>query len=112
MSNPLFFPSREQLREFVRQIRKRAQKDTDDDGSMIQYWVDKTQYEFGYGPYICPATGELLDRDELDGAHVEIVDYPNMGLFITLVKKGFNRSHKRTSFFVKPEYLVVAPEEK
>ena len=33
-------------------------KDTDDDGSMIQYWVDKTQYEFGYGPYICPATGE------------------------------------------------------
>lgn len=68
--------------------------------------------EFGYGPYICPATGELLDRDELDGAHVEIVDYPNMGLFITPVKKGFNRSHKRTSFFVKPEYLVVAPEEK
>ncbi len=87
-------------------------KDTDDDGSMIQYWVDKTQYEFGYGPYICPATGELLDRDGLDGAHVEIVDYPNMGLFITPVKKGFNRSHKRTSFFVKPEYLVVAPEGK
>jgi hypothetical protein len=28
------------------------------------------------------------------------------------VKKGFNRSHKRTSFFVKPDYLVVAPEEK
>ena len=24
-------------------------KDTDDDGSMIQYWVDKTQYGFGYG---------------------------------------------------------------
>ena len=83
-----------------------------EDGSMIQYWVDKTQYEFGYGPYICPATGELLDRDGLDGAHVEIVDYPNMGLFITPVKKGFNRSHKRTSFFVKPEYLVIAPEEK
>ena len=28
-------------------------KDTEDDCSMIQYWVDKTQYEFGYAPYIC-----------------------------------------------------------
>ena len=87
-------------------------KDTEDDGSMIQCWVDKTQYEFGYAPYICPATGDLLDRDGLDGAHVEIVGYPNMGLFITPVKKGFNRGHSRASFFVKPEYLVVAPEEK
>lgn len=86
-------------------------KDTDDDGSMIQYWVDKSQYEFGYGPYICPATGDLLDRDGLDGAHVEIVGYPNMGLFITPVQKGFNRSHTRSSFFVKPEYLVGAPKD-
>lgn len=48
----------------------------------------------------------------LHGSHVEIVGYPNMGLFITPVKKGFNRSHMRTSLFVKPEYLVVAPEGK
>lgn len=52
-----------------------------------------------------PATGDLLDRDGLDEAHVEIVGYPNIGLFITLVKKGFNRDHLRASFFVKPEYL-------
>ncbi len=86
-------------------------KDTEDDGSMIQHWVNHTHYEFERAPYICPATGDLLGRDGLDGAHVEIVGYPKMGLFIMPVRKGFNRSHSRRSFFVKPEYLVIAPAE-
>lgn len=86
-------------------------KDTDDDGSMIQYWVDKTHYEFEVGPYICPATRDLLGRDGLDGAHVEIVGYSEMGLFITPVQKGFNRGHSRMSFYVNPKRLVVAPGE-
>ena len=77
----------------------------------FQYWVDKTHYEFEVGPYICPATRDLLGRDGLDGAHVEIVGYPEMGRFITPVQQGFNRSHSRMSFYVKPEYLVVAPGE-
>ena len=86
-------------------------KDTEDDGSMIQYWVDNTHYEFDVSPYLCPATKDLLNRDGLDGAHVEIVGYPEMGRFITPVQQGFNRSHSRMSFYVKPEYLVVAPKE-
>ena len=86
-------------------------KDTEDDGSMIQYWVDNTHYEFDVSPYLCPATRELLYRDGLDGAHVEIVGYPEMGRFITPVQQGVNRSHSRMSFYVKPEYLVVAPKE-
>ena len=85
-------------------------KDTDDDDSMIQYWVDNSHYEIELGPYICPATGDLLGIDGLDGAHVEIVGYPEMGLFITPVQKGFNRSHSRCSFYVNPEYLIPAPK--
>lgn len=86
-------------------------EETEDDGSMIQHWVDHTHYEFETAPYICPATGALLGRDGLDGAHVEIVGYSEMGLFITPVRKEFNRGHSRRSFFVKPEYLVTAPGE-
>lgn len=84
---------------------------TDDDRSMIQYWEDHTHYGFHVQKYLCPATFDLLSRDELDGAHVEIVGYPGMGQFITPVQKGFNRSHSRKSFYVKPEYLVVAPKQ-
>lgn len=87
-------------------------KDTEDDESMIQFWVDNTHFEFEVSPYLCPATKELLNRDGLDGAHVEIVGYPEMGRFITPVQQGFNRSHLRKSFYVKPEWLVVAPREK
>lgn len=83
---------------------------TDDDCSMIQYWEDHTHYGFHVQKYLCPATFDLLTRDELDGAHVEIVGYPGMGQFITPVQKGFNRSHSRKSFYVKPEYLVEAPK--
>lgn len=85
--------------------------DTEDEGSMIQFWIDKTAFEFGYSSYLCPATNDLLNRDGLDGAHVEIVGHPEMGRFIIPVKKEFNRSHSRRSFYVKPEYLVVAPRE-
>jgi hypothetical protein len=84
-------------------------EDTEDDGSMIQHWVDNTHYAFHKEPYLCPATHDLLGRDGLDGAHVEIVGYPEMGRFITPVRKDFNRGHSRGSFYVKPEYLVVAP---
>lgn len=84
-------------------------QDTEDDGSMIEYWVKETGFEFGYSPYLCPATHDLLGRDGLDGAHVEIVGYPEMGKFITPVKKSFNRGHSRRSFLVKAENLVVAP---
>lgn len=84
-------------------------KNTEDDGSMIEYWVKGTGYEFDYSPFLCPATLDLLNKDGLDGAHVEIVGYPEMGQFITPVKKGFNRSHSRKSFYVKAENLVIAP---
>lgn len=83
---------------------------TDAEESMIKYWVDKTHYEFGYAPYTCPATYETLSRDMLDGAHVKIVGHSEMGLFITPVSQAFNRSHSRRSFYVKPEYLVIAPK--
>ncbi len=86
-------------------------KNTTANESMIQYWVDHTYFEFGYSPYLCPATGEVLGRGGLDGAHVEIVGHPEMGQFITPVKKAFNESHSRRSFYVKPEYLVEAPNK-
>lgn len=83
---------------------------SDENRSMIKYWEDNTHYEFHVQKYLCPATKELLGRDGLDGAHVDIVGYPKMGHFITPVKLEFNRSHSRMSFFVKPEYLVVVPK--
>ena len=83
---------------------------TEGDGSMIQHWIDHTHYEFDFAPYTCPATLETLGRDGLDGAHVKIVGYPGMGLFITPVQKRFNESHSRKPFYVKPEYLVEAPK--
>ena len=84
---------------------------SDDDRSMIKYWEDNTHYGFHVQKYLCPATKELLPRDGLDGAHVDVVGYPKMGKFITPVKLEFNRSHSRTSFYVKAEYLVVAPKK-
>lgn len=85
-------------------------RDTEAEKSMIQYWVDKTHYEFGYAPFTCPATYDTLNRDMLDGAHVEIVGHSEMGQFITPVSQTFNRSHSRRSFYVKPENLVIAPK--
>ena len=87
-------------------------KNTEDDESMIEYWVKETGFEFRYSPYLCPATHDLLGRDGLDGAHVEIVGYPEMGKFITPVRKSFNRGHSKRSFLVKAENLVMAPREK
>ena len=84
---------------------------SDDDRSMIKHWEDNTHYGFHVQKYLCPATKELLGRDDLDGAHVDIVGYPKMGQFITPVKLEFNRSHSRKSFYVKAEYLVKAPKE-
>ena len=84
--------------------------ETEEDESMIQYWVDHTHYGFHVQKYLCPATGDLLGKDGLDGAHVKIVSHPEMGLFITPLQKGFNRSHSHESFYVKPEYLVEAPQ--
>ena len=86
-------------------------KDTTANESMIQYWVDHTHFEFGYSPFLCPATGEVLGRDGLDGAHVEIVGHPEMGQFITPVQKAFNEGHSRRSFYVRSEFLVEAPNK-
>lgn len=82
---------------------------TDEDKSMIEYWTEHTHYPFYKGLYLCPATKDLLERDGLDGAHVEIVGHPEMGKFITPLQNGFNRSRSHMTFYVKPGYLVEAP---
>ena len=82
---------------------------TETDESMIDYWQRNTNYNFAEHGYTCPATMKMCMRDELDGAHVEIVGHHEMGQFITPLHNGFNRSHSRRVFPVKPEYLVVAP---
>lgn len=84
-------------------------KDSTHKESMIQYWIDKTHYNFAHNPYICPATGESLDIEELDCAHVEIVGHPKMGQFITLEQRAFKESLSRRPFYIKPEYLVETP---
>lgn len=84
---------------------------TEADESMIDYWQGNTNYNFTEHGYTCPATLEVCGRDELDGAHVEIVGHPEMGQFITPLYNSFNRNHSRRAFYVKPEYLVVAPKK-
>lgn len=83
--------------------------DTEDDGSMIQYWINSTHYAFHHQDYVCPATQATLGRNGLDGAHVEIVGHSEFGQFIIPIQKGFNRGHSKQPFFVNPDYLVVAP---
>ena len=82
---------------------------TEADRTMIDYWQGNTNYNFSEHGYTCPATQKGCRREELDGAHVEIVGHPEMGQFITPLYNGFNRSHSRRPLYVKPEYLVVAP---
>lgn len=82
---------------------------TETDRTMIDYWQGNTNYNFSEHGYTCPATLKGCRREELDGAHVEIVGHPEMGQFVTPLYKGFNRSHSRRPLYIKPEYLVVAP---
>lgn len=82
---------------------------TEDNGSMIGYWIDNTHYNFDNNDYVCPATRALVKKENLDGAHVEIVGHREMGRFIIPVLNSFNRSHSKKPFFVNPENLVVAP---
>lgn len=82
---------------------------TEADGTMIEYWERNTNYNFSEHRYTCPATLKGCRREELDGAHVEIVGHPEMGQFITPLYNGFNRSHSRKPLYVRPDYLVVAP---
>lgn len=82
---------------------------TEADETMIDYWQRNTNYNFSEHGYTCPATINGCRREELDGAHVEIVGHPEMGQFITPLYNGFNRSHSRRAFYIRPEYLVVAP---
>lgn len=83
-----------------------------DDRSFIQYWIDQTHYVFGYYGYLCPATRQWCKRNELDGAHVKIVDEDDDTIYITPVHQSFNRSRSNVPFQVKRKYLVVAPEQK
>ena len=85
---------------------------TEADGTMIKYWEEMTNYNFSEHRYLCPATLKTCKREELDGAHVEIVGHPEMGQFITPLYNGFNRSHSRRPLYVKPEYLVEVPKKK
>lgn len=82
---------------------------TEADETMIDYWQRNTNYNFSEHGYTCPATLKECKREELDGAHVEIVGHPEMGRFITPLYNGFNRSHSRRPLGVRPGYLVVAP---
>lgn len=82
------------------------------DRSFIQYWEKHTHYIFGDCGYICPATHQLCKRDELDGAHVKIVDSKDDTIYITPVKQSFNRSKSDMPFSVKRKYLVIAPKQK
>lgn len=82
-----------------------------DDRSFIQYWIDQTHYVFGYYGYLCPATRQWCKRDELDGAHVKIVDDDDT-IYITPVHQSFNRSRSNIPFQVKRKYLVIAPEQR
>lgn len=82
---------------------------TVDNGSMIEHWIHNTHYNFFNNDYVCPATLALVKRENLDGAHVEIVGHREMGRFIIPVLNSFNRSHSIKPFFVDPENLVMAP---
>lgn len=83
-----------------------------DDRSFIQYWEKSKCYEFGYADYLCPATHQLCKRDELDGAHVRIVNSNDDTIYITPVHQSFNRSRSDRPFRVKRKYLVIAPKQK
>lgn len=82
-----------------------------DDRSFIDYWERKTNYSFDLCPYLCPATGLLCKREDLDGAHVKIIGDKDDVIYITPVHKSFNRSRSTHPFEVKRRFLVVAPKQ-
>lgn len=83
-----------------------------DDRSFIEYWQNRVNYAFDIGPYLCPATGVLCKKDDLDGAHVKKVFGDDDKMYITAVNKSFNCSKSEAPFKVKREYLVEAPKQK
>lgn len=83
-----------------------------DDRSFIQYWEENIHYSFDLSDYLCPATGLLCKREDLDGAHVKIVGDKENVIYITAVHKSFNRSRSVLPFLVKRRFLVKAPKQK
>ena len=80
-----------------------------DDRSFIQYWVDNTYYDCDYADYMCPATKQLCKSEDLDGAHVKIVNEDDDTIYITPMHQSFNHSRSDKLFSVKRKYLVIAP---
>lgn len=81
-----------------------------DDGDMADYW-EEHMGEIQDG-YICPSCHTEVDRDEIDGAHVELTYGSNKHLYIIPTCQSCNRSKDKKNFVVSSEKLVLAPKQR
>ena len=86
-------------------------KDTDADGSMIQYWKDHqhkdSKINLNNKTYVCPSCGKRIDTDCLHGAHVVKVS-GGSNLYITPTCDSCNTSKINRVFKVESIDLIVA----
>jgi hypothetical protein len=81
-----------------------------DDGSMIQYWEDKTHISLAGYRWQCPKCKKWFKREQLDGAHVVNSFYKkNYPQYITPLCYSCNRKRDDKGFWVLKRYVVPTP---
>ena len=89
-------------------------KDTDADGSMIQYWKDHqhkdSKINLDNKTFVCPSCGKRVNTDSLHGAHVVRMKGNGTTMYITPTCDSCNTSKTNRLFKVETIDLIVAPE--
>lgn len=102
------------LREFVEKNSthyrmKNASPSDESEGSMIDYWEERTGIDLSSRLWLCPKCGGKFERALLDGAHVVLSLSQNDPQYITPLCQNCNRGKDDKSFWVLKDYVVPAP---
>lgn len=75
------------------------------------YWEEQKEEKLPQKGFICRSCHELVNRDEIDGAHVKISHVTNSKYYFVPICQSCNRSREDKDFIVPTSWLVEAPKE-
>lgn len=82
-----------------------------DEGDMADYWEE--QRHTIANEYICPSCHDMVGREKIDGAHVELTYGKDRKLYIVPTCRNCNRSRSvEKNFVVSSSELVLAPKQR
>ena len=75
------------------------------------YWEEQKGKKLPQSGFICRSCHELVNRNEIDGAHVKISHVTNSKMFFVPICQSCNRSREDKDFIVPTSLLIEVPKE-